>query len=178
MLMAGLCPSSGAKETVVWPLLSGLAMRWRQQTRRGLLVALLVLAAVSLVLASGVPFLLLLCALPASLLGPLLLRLPLASATTRVLGPSLDGEAVRQTAIRIARTAVAVLLLTALSRALTGRILTKTPLLSLTELGLGVGLGPGEGLAPGVGHGVGLGLGLGFGVGLGVGLWPGIGLGL
>ena len=98
--------------------------------------------ALGLLLASGVPFLLLLSALPAALLGRLALKLPLVPLLLRLLQRPLDTDSSQQSAARGARLLLALVLLLLFSKLLAGRLLEPEPVLPAVVIGILIGLVP------------------------------------
>src|SRR5579871_5976265 len=97
-------------------------------------------SALAVAFAAGVPLFLLLTALPASLLGGLALKLPLAPQVVRLASGMVQTEESRQMAGRGARALLGLLLLLGLGKLLARRVPGEPHLFLLMALGLLIGL--------------------------------------
>jgi hypothetical protein len=92
--------------------------------------------AIMIAFGASVPFLMLLCALPASWIARLLSRLPLAGVVTRVGGSAFRSDAARNTLVRVWRVIPAAVLLLVVARLFSLRIEHRPPLLQLAGIGI------------------------------------------
>lgn len=97
-------------------------------------------SALGMVFAAGVPLVLLLTALPASLLGQIVLKLPLASLFAGLSGRMVQTEDARRTAVRGLRFLFCLLLLLGLGGLLARKVSGQPHLFHVLALGIVIGL--------------------------------------